>query len=65
MIKGLLEQHGIEAHVAGHYLQGAMGELPAINLIQINVSAEDEALALKVIEDYDAGRFEIHDENVD
>lgn len=64
LIKGLLEQQGIEAHVAGHYLQGALGELPVINLIQVSVSEEDEALALKVIEAYEAGQYELKDNDI-
>jgi len=62
LIKNLLEQHGIEAYVAGHYLQGGLGELPVFNLIQVQVNATDEAAALKVIQDYEAGVFSLDDE---
>lgn len=62
LIKNLLAQHGIAAHVAGEYLQGAFGELPLIDTIQVQVAAEDEASALQIIHDYDAGVFML-DEN--
>lgn len=62
LIKGLLEQHGIEAQVSGHYLQGALGELPVIDLIQVTVEDNDEHRALKVIEDYEAGKYAISDD---
>lgn len=63
IIKGLLEQHGVQAHVEGHYLQGALGELPVIDLIHVSVDENDESRALKVIDDYEAGKFAIPDDN--
>ncbi len=63
LIKNLLEQHGIEAYVAGHYLQGGLGELPVFDLIQVQVAADDEAAALKIIKDYEAGVFALDDED--
>lgn len=62
LIKNLLEQHGIAAYVAGHYLQGGLGELPVVNLIQVQVDDNDEAAALKVIQDYEAGVFALDDD---
>jgi len=46
LLKGLLEQRGIEVQVIGEFLQGAMGELPASGLIQVLVPEEqlDDAL---------------------
>jgi formyltetrahydrofolate synthetase len=62
LIKNLLEQQGIEAYVAGHYLQGGLGELPVIDLIQVQVSPEDVAAARKVIRDYENGVYALDDE---
>lgn len=62
LIKNLLEQHGIDAYVAGHYLQGGLGELPVFNLIQVQVEANDEAAALKIIQDYEDGVFALDDD---
>ena len=63
IIQGLLQQHGVEANVSGHYLQGALGELPVIDLIQVLVDEADEARALQVIENYEAGKYSIPDED--
>lgn len=63
LIKNLLEQQGVMAYVAGHYLQGGLGELPVFNLIQVQVAAADEAAALKVISDYEAGVFALDDDD--
>ena len=41
MLAHLLGQNGIQAHVHGEQLTGAMGELPAGNLIQLLVADED------------------------
>lgn len=64
LIKNLLEQHGITAYIAGYYLQGGLGELPVIDLIQVQVDDADETAARKVIEDYEAGRFALDDDEV-
>ncbi len=61
LIQGLLAQHDIEAHISGHYLQGGLGELPVINLIQVMVSAEDEAVARDIIYRYEQGEFSLDD----
>lgn len=29
IVAGLLDAHGLATHVGGHYLQGAVGDLPA------------------------------------
>jgi hypothetical protein len=63
LIKNLLEQQGIMAYVAGHYLQGGLGELPVINMIQVQVAEDNVAAALKVINDYEAGVFALDDED--
>ena len=59
LLKGLLTQHGIEAEVTGHYLQGAFGELPVTNMIQVIVDSMDEQRAKAIIEKYDRGEFAI------
>lgn len=37
ILKGRLAQEGISAFIAGEYLQGGMGELPALGLIRVMV----------------------------
>lgn len=56
LLKGLLEQRGIEVRIIGEFLQGAMGELPATGLIQVLVPEEDLAEALEVLDEFDANR---------
>ena len=63
LVKNLLEQHGIEAHVSGYYLQGGIGELPVFDLIQVQVADEDETAALSIIRDYEAGVFTLDDDD--
>jgi len=62
LLQGLLSQHGVESEVTGHYLQGAFGELPVTNMIQVIVDKDDEHRAKDVIERYERGEFEIPDE---
>lgn len=57
IVAGLLDAHGIETHVGGHYLQGAVGELPASDFAQVFVKDEDLQVAEKLIADYEAGKF--------
>lgn len=57
IVAGLLDAHVIEAHVAGHYLQGAVGELPASDFAHVLVSDENVEAAEKLITDYEAGKF--------
>ena len=59
LIKGLLAQHGIESEITGHYLQGAFGELPVTNMIQVVVDIQDERRAREVIERFENGEFEL------
>lgn len=49
-----LQQAGIEASIQGEYLQGGIGELPAIGNIRVMVPVEDEEVALQVIADWEA-----------
>ena len=65
LLQGLLAQHGIEAEVTGHYLQGAFGELPVTNMIQILVDRCHEQRAKDVIEKYDRGEFDTEDDTDD
>ena len=53
IVRGLLEQQGIEARVNGEYLQGGIGELPLVDLITVSVADGDVDAALEVIRDYE------------
>lgn len=65
LLKGLLAKHGVESEVTGHYLQGAFGELPVTNMIQLIVAKDNEHRAKDVIERYERGEFEIPDEDAE
>ena len=59
LVAGLLRANGIAAWVGGHYLQGAVGELPPMALGRIEVDAADAAAAQRIIADYEAGRLQV------
>lgn len=53
IVAGLLINEGIEAFVAGHYLQGAVGDLPATDFALVRVKDVDEASAVTLIAQYE------------
>jgi hypothetical protein len=53
IVKGMLEQQGIQARVNGEYLQGGIGELPLIGLVTVSVAEEDYEKALEVLRKYE------------
>lgn len=55
IVAGLLRANGIEAHVGGHYLQGAMGEIGTADFSNIHVSDDDLYQARKLVQEYEAG----------
>lgn len=60
IVSGLLTANGIENHVAGHYLQGAVGDLPASDFAQVFLhEIGDLAQAKQLLADYEAGRLQI------
>ena len=54
LLKGLLAQAGIAAHIRGEHLTGAMGELPALGLLAVMVADEDASAARALIADWHA-----------
>ena len=54
LIKNLLEQQEILAYVFGDYLQGGVGEIPAIGLVTVNVSDSDYTRAKEIVDEWDA-----------
>lgn len=53
IIAGMLEAHGIAAHVGGHFLQGGVGELGAMNFATITVSEGNIEQARALIDEYE------------
>lgn len=54
LVKGVLAQSGIAAFVAGEYLTGGAGQLPAFGLVSVMVAEDDEAAAAPIVADIDA-----------
>lgn len=54
LIKNLLEQQEIAAYIFGDYLQGGVGEIPAIGLVTVNVSDSDYTNAKAIVDEWDA-----------
>lgn len=49
LFKHALEDAGIDCYVSGEYLSGAMGELPAGNLVTVAVDDEQWEQARKIV----------------
>lgn len=52
IVAGLLQSHGIEAYVGGHYLQGGVGDLAPVDLAKVYVEEEDADAAKEHVEAY-------------
>ncbi|PKM31807.1 MAG: hypothetical protein CVV07_01485 [Gammaproteobacteria bacterium HGW-Gammaproteobacteria-11] len=52
LLRYMLTDHRINCHISGQYLQGAMGELPALDLLGLWVAAEDLGLARQLIQSW-------------
>lgn len=53
LLRGLLAQRGVQAGIAGEFLQGAAGELPAGGVISVMVAGEDSELARTVVREFE------------
>lgn len=53
IISGLLNSHGIEAHIGGKYLQGGIGEFAAMDFVNVQVLESDVERAREIIAEYD------------
>ena len=55
LLRDVLAQEGIEAHVLGALLQGAVGELPAGSLVRLVVDEADHAAGRAVVRRWESG----------
>ncbi|MDX1756131.1 MAG: DUF2007 domain-containing protein [Marinobacter sp.] len=53
IVAGLLRAQGIESHVGGHFLQGALGEIGAAGFTNVHVEDEDYPRARAIVTDYE------------
>lgn len=58
IVSGMLHAEGIESHVGGHYLQGAMGDIGAAGFTNVHVDDEDYPRARDLVAEYEANRPE-------
>lgn len=54
MIKSLLEQQEIPAYIQGEYLQGGVGEVPAIGLVKVVVNNDHYDSAREIITEWES-----------
>ena len=59
IVKGMLEANDIPAYVEGEYLQGAIGELSAIDFVFVSVDDENELKAANLVNEYETGNYSI------
>jgi Putative prokaryotic signal transducing protein len=55
IVKGLLEQCGIEVYISGFYLQGGIGEIPVSGNNGIWVADHQVAAARELVRQYEKG----------
>ncbi|MCI0653302.1 MAG: DUF2007 domain-containing protein [Methylococcaceae bacterium] len=55
IVKGLLEQCGIEVYISGFYLQGGIGEFPVDGNTAIWVADDQVAAARELVRQYENG----------
>ena len=53
IVKGMIENQGVEAFTSGFYLQGGVGELSTFDACNVYVNAQDERLAQQIVQEYD------------
>ena len=59
IVKGMLEANGINAYVNGHYLQGGIGELAAMDFASVHVEESDQQIARELIDEYERADPEV------
>jgi len=62
LLKGLMEQDGLQVFLHGAALQGGVGEVPALGHLSIAVNDSDGDVAGEIIRAYERGDFSLGDE---
>ncbi len=57
LLKNLLQQEGIEVFIRGEFLQGGIGELPAIGLVSLMVDDADVERAADIVQAWQQGEY--------
>ena len=53
IVAGMLNACGIQTHVGGHFLQGAVGDLSPTGIANVLVLSTDKEQALAIVKDYE------------
>ncbi len=53
IVAGMLKSCGLESYVGGHYLQGGIGDISAMDFANVFVNDDDIDLAAALIIDYE------------
>ena len=61
LLKGLMEQQGLQVFLQGAALQGGMGDLPALGHLSITVNDADQQRAEEIIAAYETGDYSLGD----
>ena len=62
LLKGLMEQDGLQVLLHGAALQGGLGEVPALGHLSITVNDADAGLAGEIILAYERGDYSLEDD---
>jgi hypothetical protein len=63
LLKGLMEQEGLQVFLNGTALQGGLGEVPALGHLSITVNDADRQRAEEIIQAFERGDYALEDEN--
>lgn len=63
LLKGLMEQEGLQVYLNGTALQGGLGEVPVMGHISISVNEVDLKRAQEIVEAFERGDFALEDED--
>lgn len=61
MICDVLRQEGIECHILGEHLQGAVGELPALSMVRVQVPVAQLERARALIAEWESAAPVLND----
>lgn len=59
LLKGLMEQEGLQVFLQGAALQGGLGDLPALGHLSITVNDADQQRAEEIIAAYEKGDYSL------
>jgi hypothetical protein len=62
LLKGLMEQDGLQVFLHGAVLQGGLGEVPALGHLSITVNDADEMVAREIIQAFERGDYSLQED---